>query len=70
MKRLIITALLVIALLFPIAAKSNADEGDLLAGILKLGIGAWGLSQKTAYGYVSGSIFLISGSVNILTFRY
>lgn len=51
-------------------AQEQEKQGSLLAGILGISMGIWGLKQDTTYGNWSGAIFLISGTINILSIEF
>ena len=44
--------------------------GHVSGGLLKLGIGYWGFKQKTLYGNVTGFLFTLSGTMQILNVRW
>ena len=44
--------------------------GNLFGGIIKLGIGYWGFSQENVYGNVTGSVFALSGTIQIITIKW
>lgn len=46
------------------------NSGYLFGGILKLGIAYWGFKQENAYGNVTGSLFALSGIVQIVTIKW
>lgn len=43
---------------------------DLFWGVTKIGLGCWGFSQKNAYGNVSGSILVLSGTVQLVKIKW
>jgi hypothetical protein len=43
---------------------------DLFWGMTKIGLGCWGFSQRNAYGNVSGSILVLSGTVQFINIRW
>lgn len=43
---------------------------SLTGAIIKLGIGYWGFKQENAYGNVTGSLFALSGIIQITMIRW
>lgn len=56
--------------LFLFVGQGFANGIDLFGGVFKLGIAAWGFSQKNAYGNVTGSIFALTGTIQIIQIRW
>lgn len=45
-------------------------KGSVFGGVVKLGIASWGFSQENAYGNVTGSLFALSGIIQIVAIRW
>jgi hypothetical protein len=67
MKKKLLGAVLCL-LLLPSIVVANGYE--IFGGMCKLGIAAWGFSQKNAYGNITGSIFALSGTIQIIAIRW
>ncbi len=50
--------------------KEKEQTANIFAGIIKLGLGYWGLSKNNAYSNITGGIFALSGTLQLLQINW